>query len=50
MIKKSTAKDFAFFPSLSVDSYLGALSTNSEIDEETICFVADTGAIYTHSH
>lgn len=49
MVTKDTAKDFAWFNSMSFSDYTGALQSNPNVDEETICFVADTGKIYTHA-
>lgn len=48
MIKRDSARDFAIFKTPS--QYQSEYNNGPHVDDETICFVSDTGKIYTHGH
>ena len=48
MIKRDSARDFAIFKTPS--QYQSEYNNGPHVDDQTICFVSDTGKIYTHGH
>lgn len=52
MNKKDNAKNFALFGNITKQQYdtLRGPGGNSSIDDQTICFVSDTGKIYTQGY
>ena len=52
MNKKDNAKNFALFGNITKQQYdtLRGPSGNNSIDDQTICFVSDTGKIYTQGY